>query len=67
MRCLYRVGMSGTDTNGRSLESLLTYVLDGVGAQDIQNALGVSAPTYAVSAKSQKIETSGPGNYRPSR
>lgn len=38
--------MSRTDTNGRSLESLLNYVLDGVGAHDIQRALGVSAPTY---------------------
>ena len=38
--------MPRTDTNGRSLESLLNYVLDGVGAQDIQQALGVSAPTY---------------------
>ena len=38
--------MSRTDTNGRSLESLLSYVLDGVGAQDIQRALGVSAATY---------------------
>ena len=38
--------MSRTDTNGRSLESLLTYVLDGVGAHDIQQALGVSAATY---------------------
>ena len=38
--------MSRTDTNGRSLESLLSYVLDGVGASDIQRALGVSAATY---------------------
>ena len=38
--------MPRTDTNGRSLESLLTYVLDGVGAQDIQQALGLSAATY---------------------
>jgi hypothetical protein len=38
--------MSRTDTNGRSLESLLNYVLDGVGAHDIQLALGVSAATY---------------------
>jgi hypothetical protein len=38
--------MSRTDTNGRSLESLLNYVLDGVGAHDIQQALGVSAATY---------------------
>jgi hypothetical protein len=38
--------MSRTDTNGRSLESLLNYVLDGVGAHDIQRALGVSAATY---------------------
>jgi hypothetical protein len=38
--------MPRTDTNGRSLESLLNYVLDGVGAQDIQLALGVSAATY---------------------
>jgi len=38
--------MSRTDTNGRSLESLLNYVLDGVGAQDLQHALGVSAATY---------------------
>ena len=38
--------MSRTDTNGRSLESLLNYVLDGVGAQDIQRALGISAATY---------------------
>ena len=39
-------GMARTDTNGRSLESLLNYVLDGVGAHDIQQALGVSAATY---------------------
>jgi uncharacterized protein (DUF2384 family) len=39
-------GMPRTDTNGRSLESLLNYVLDGVGAQDIQLALGLSAATY---------------------
>ena len=32
--------------NGRSLESLLNYVLDGAGTQDIQLALGVSAATY---------------------
>lgn len=32
--------------NGRSLESLLSYVLDGVGTHDIQLALGVSAATY---------------------
>jgi hypothetical protein len=38
--------MSRTDTNGKSLESLLTYVLDGVVAHDIQQALGVSAATY---------------------
>ncbi len=38
--------MPRTDTNGRSLESLLNYVLDGVGAHDIQLALGVSAATY---------------------
>jgi hypothetical protein len=38
--------MSRTDTNGRSIESLLNYVLDGVGAHDIQLALGVSAATY---------------------
>jgi hypothetical protein len=38
--------MARTDTNGRSLESLLNYVLDGVGAHDIQQALGVSAATY---------------------
>ena len=38
--------MLRTDTNGRSLESLLNYVLDGVGASDIQRALGVSAATY---------------------
>ena len=38
--------MSRTDTNGRSLESLLNYVLDGVSAHDIQQALGVSAATY---------------------
>ena len=38
--------MSRTDTNGRSLESLLTYVLDGVGAHDIQQALGLSSATY---------------------
>ena len=38
--------MSRTDTNGRSLESLLNYVLDGVGANDLQRALGVSAATY---------------------
>ena len=34
------------DGNGRPLEILLAYVLDGVGAQDIQRALGVSAATY---------------------
>jgi hypothetical protein len=38
--------MSRRDTNGKSLESLLNYVLDGVGAHDIQQALGVSAATY---------------------
>ena len=38
--------MSRTDANGRSLESLLNYVLDGVSAHDIQEALGVSAATY---------------------
>ena len=38
--------MSRTDTNGRSLESLLNYVLDGVGTHDIRQALGVSAATY---------------------
>jgi hypothetical protein len=38
--------MPRTDTNDRSLESLLNYVLDGVGAHDIQQALGVSAATY---------------------
>ena len=38
--------MSRTDTNGRSLESLLNYVLDGVSAHDIQQALDVSAATY---------------------
>ena len=38
--------MPRTDTNGRSLESLLNYMLDGVGASDIQQALGVSAATY---------------------
>lgn len=38
--------MPRTDTNGRSLESLLNYVLDGVGAHDLQRALGVSAATY---------------------
>jgi hypothetical protein len=38
--------MSRTDANGRSLESLLNYVLDGVSAHDIQQALGVSAATY---------------------
>ena len=38
--------MSRTDMNGRSLESLLTYVLDGVGASDMQRALSVSAATY---------------------
>jgi hypothetical protein len=38
--------MARTDTNGRSLESLLNYILDGVGAQDIQRALGLSAATY---------------------
>lgn len=36
--------MSRKDRNGRRLESLLSYildgVLDGVGAQDIQRALG---------------------------
>ena len=39
-------GVPRTDTNGRSLESLLNYILDGVGAQDIQRALGISAATY---------------------
>ena len=34
------------DGNGRPLESLLAYVLDDVGAQDIQHALGISAATY---------------------
>lgn len=34
------------DGNGRPLESLLAYVLDDVGAQDMQRALGVSAATY---------------------
>jgi transcriptional regulator with XRE-family HTH domain len=34
------------DRNGRPLESLLAYVLDNVGAQDIQRALGISAATY---------------------
>jgi hypothetical protein len=34
------------DGNGRPLEILLAYVLDDVGAQDIQRALGVSAATY---------------------
>ena len=38
--------MSRTDTNGRSLERLLTYVLDVVGAHDIQQALGLSSATY---------------------
>jgi len=38
--------MPRTDENGRSLESLLTYMLDGVSAQDISAALGVSHATY---------------------
>jgi hypothetical protein len=43
---VFVAGMSRTDPNGRSLESLLNYVLNGVGAQDNQQALGVSAATY---------------------
>src|ERR1700760_874779 len=38
--------MPRTDENGRSLESLLTYLLDGVSASDIGAALGVSHATY---------------------
>jgi hypothetical protein len=38
--------MPRTDDNGRSLESLLTYLLDGVSAQDISEALDVSTATY---------------------
>lgn len=38
--------MPRTDENGRSLESLLTYLLDGVNASDISAALGVSHATY---------------------
>jgi transcriptional regulator with XRE-family HTH domain len=38
--------MPRTDENGRSLESLLTYLLDGVSASDISAALGVSHATY---------------------
>jgi hypothetical protein len=38
--------MPRTDENGRSLESVLTYMLDGVNAQDIAAALGVSHATY---------------------
>ena len=38
--------MPRTDENGRSLESLLTYLLDGVNASDIGAALGVSHATY---------------------
>lgn len=38
--------MPRTDENGRSLESLLTYLLDGVSASDISAALGVSPATY---------------------
>jgi transcriptional regulator with XRE-family HTH domain len=38
--------MSRKDENGRSLESLLTYMLDGVSAGDIAAALGVSHATY---------------------
>jgi transcriptional regulator with XRE-family HTH domain len=38
--------MPRTDENGRSLESVLTYILDGVNAQDIAAALGVSHATY---------------------
>jgi transcriptional regulator with XRE-family HTH domain len=39
-------GVPRTDENGRSLESVLTYMLDGVNAQDIAAALGVSHATY---------------------
>lgn len=42
----YAAEMPRTDENGRSLESLLTYMLDGVSAQDISAALGVSHATY---------------------
>jgi hypothetical protein len=38
--------MPRADDNGRSLESLLTYLLDGVNAADISAALGVSHATY---------------------
>ena len=38
--------MPRTDENGRSLESLLTYLLDGVSASDIGEALGESHATY---------------------
>jgi hypothetical protein len=38
--------MPRTDENGRSLESVLTYMLNGVNAQDITAALGVSHATY---------------------
>jgi hypothetical protein len=38
--------MPRTDQNGRSLESLLGYVLDGVSPADIAVALGVSHATY---------------------
>jgi transcriptional regulator with XRE-family HTH domain len=38
--------MPRRDENGRSLESVLTYLLDGVSAQDIAAALGVSHATY---------------------
>ncbi|OBI34837.1 helix-turn-helix domain-containing protein [Mycobacterium colombiense] len=38
--------MPRTDDNGKSLESLLTYLLDGVSASDISAALGVSHATY---------------------
>jgi hypothetical protein len=38
--------MPRTDQNGRSLESLLAYVLDGVSPADIAAALGVSHATY---------------------
>jgi transcriptional regulator with XRE-family HTH domain len=38
--------MPRTDENDRSLGSVLTYMLDGVNAQDIAAALGVSHATY---------------------
>lgn len=43
--CIVR-GVSRTDENGRSLDSVLTYMLDGFNAQDIAAALGVSHATY---------------------